>query len=749
MAKKAKKDALKTAYPEFVPEPTYQDITDTLEKNYMPYVMTVIVSRAIPEIDGLKPSQRKLLYTMYKMGLLSGGTTKSTNVVGQTMKLNPHGDASIYDTLVRLTRGHEALLHPLVESKGTFGKHYSRSMQCAASRYTEVKLAGICKELFYGIDRDAVDFTDSYDNTTTEPVLLPVTYPNILVSPNLGIAVGMASNICSFNLSEICDATIQILKNPETSVERLLDIVQGPDFSTGGYYIYDRKELRTIFETGRGKLTLRAKWKYDPAYNCIEIYEVPYSSSIETILTGLATLMKADKLREVSDVRDETDLNGLKLTIDLKKGVDPEKLMAKLFSKKSAIGLQNDFSCNFNVLIHSVPRQLGVAEIIKEWILFRLDCLRREQTFFLAKKEEKLQLLLGLGIIFLDLDKAIKIIRETEKDADVIPNLMAGFSGLTEVQAEYIANIKLRNLTREYIRRCLADIDDLQNEIAEIHALLASPLLMRKYIAKQLAEIKKTYGNPRRTELMDAADVTEFIDHAAKEEETMPVRLVVTRAGYLKKWPLKTKIKSYTQHLKEDDEIVISEDAGNADEMLFFTSKQQLYKCKLSEFNTALPGDIGTYVPSQLKFDKDEVVLFAHRVSEYRADDSFVFFFENGRGVRIPATAYETKNNRRKLVNAFSDISPLVAVHYERGETDYMLLSDEGRALVVKSPLIPQMSTKRSQGVQLFRLGKGKVTRVLTEGQFSNTSRYRKLTLPSIGVVIRTEDMTPKTIVEE
>ena len=716
-----------------------QLITDTIEKNYMPYVMSVIVSRAIPEIDGLKPSHRKLLYTMYKMGLLTGNRTKSANVVGQTMKLNPHGDMAIYETMVRLTRGHEALLHPFVDSKGSFGKQYSSNMKFAASRYTEVKLDGICAELFRGIDKDAVDLVPNYDNTMQEPVLLPTTFPNILVTPNMGIAVGMASNICSFNLSEICDGTIAVLKNPKVSTDKILDIVKAPDFPGGGAILYDREEMRQIYETGSGSVKIRSRYNYDKAQNCIDIIQIPYSTSIEVILNKISDLVKEGKLKEIVDFRDEIDLSGFKLTLDLRRGVDPDKLMLKLFKLTP---LEDSFKCNFNVLIDSTPRQMGVVEIIREWITFRLSCLKRELNFDLKKKKDKLHLLLGLGKILLDIDKAIRIIRHTEKEEDVIPNLMSGF-GIDEIQADYIAEIKLRNLNKQYIINRINEIEGLQAEIAKIEDILADELKQKALIASQLTEIKKKYGQPRRSQIIHMDDVVAY--NAEEEVENYNVRLYMTREGYFKKITLQSLRGNDEQKLKETDILTHTIDTDNLSELVFVTNKQQIYRIKTADFDCCKASAMGDYLPAKLGMDDGERPVFMRVQKDYPANEYFVYIFENGKGVRIPASCYETKGNRRKLVNACSAASPICAVFYEieKDPFDILLVSDAERAISIKTSLIPAKTTRTSGGVTLMTMKKGnKLTYATDNIPEAYSKGYKKLKIPASGTMIPDSDLS-------
>ena len=644
MARKQKKEKKEIVYAPIV----YQPITETIEKNYMPYVMSVIVSRAIPEIDGLKPSHRKLLYTMYKMGLLTGGFTKSANIVGQTMTLNPHGDASIYDTMVRLTRGNETLLHPLVDSKGSFGKQYSSNTVASASRYTEAKLAPICHELFGGIEKNAVDMVDNYDATMKEPVLLPTTFPNILVMPNMGIAVGMASNICSFNLAEVCDGTIAMLRKPRLPLDKLMELIKAPDFPGGGAILYDEEEMKRIYTTGSGSVRMRARYVFDKENSCIEIIQIPYSTTIELIMAKLTTLYKDGKIKEITDFRDEIDLNGFKLTIDVRRGTDPDKLMAKLFKLTP---LEDSFRCNFNVLIDSTPRTMGVQEILQEWIKFRLQCLKRELKFDLKKKKDKLHLLLGLGKILLDIDKAIRIIRKTEKESQVVPNLMKGFD-IDEIQANYIAEIKLRYLNREYIINRLAEIEDLQKEIADMEETLKDELKQKALIIGQLTEVKKKYGQPRRSQIVAAGAIKEY-----KEEEHIenyPARFVLSREGYFKKITFRSLQGNDEQSFKEDDEQLYLVDGQNTDNFIFLTNQQQLYRAKAEDFDTTKASALGDYLPVKLKMDPDEKPILMNIQNKYPAKENIVLIFENGKGVRISVSNYETTGNRRKITSAYS-----------------------------------------------------------------------------------------------
>ena len=712
--------------------PTLQPITETLEKNYMPYAMSVIVSRAIPEIDGFKPSHRKLLYTMYKMGLINGQRTKSANIVGQTMRLNPHGDASIYETMVRLTRGHEALLHPFVDSKGSFGKHYSRDMAYAASRYTEAKLDTFCHELFSGIDKDSVDFVPNYDNTMQEPTLLPTTFPNILVSPNLGIAVGMACSICSFNLSEICDGTIALLKNPKTSIDRMLDIVKAPDFSGGAQIIYDRDQMRKIYETGLGSFKMRAKWEYSKKDNCIDVLEIPYSSSIEAIMKKTAEMIKSGKLREVNDVRDAIDLNGFKLTFDLKKDANPELVMQKLFSVTE---LENNFDCNFNILVEGTPKQLGIREILLEWINFRVKCVTRELNFELGKKDEKLHLLEGLAAILLDIDKAIRIIRNTEKEEDVVPNLAAGFN-LTKTQAEYIAEIKLRNLNRQYIIDRVQEIESLRAEIAEIKETLKDDLKLKAKIIATLTEVKKKYGKPRKTEIIEKEEVK-----APEKDiffENYNCRLILTRGGYFKKLSVQAVRSADEQKLKEGDYIVYQEDTDNRGDVLFFTDKGQIYRARVDDFDLTKASQMGDYIPAKLSMDDDEHVVGCKMIYELNPKHHLVYVFENGKGLRVNMSAYEAKSRRKKISGAYSSESPLVGVVYEEEKpANVFIRTDAGRGMLIKSSLIPVKATRTAAGVQIMKLPKKGVKVDLVTDRIDELGqdalKCKKLALPSTG----------------
>lgn len=737
MAKTKKKSEEKIVLP---PAPiTPQPITETIEKNYMPYVMSVIVSRAIPEIDGFKPSHRKLLFTMYKMGLLTGARTKSTNIVGSTMKLNPHGDAAIYETMVRLTRGNGALLHPFVDSKGNFGKQYSSDMAYAASRYTEAKLDPICNEIFGGIDKDAVDMVDNYDSSMKEPVLLPTAFPNVLVSPNMGIAVGMASKICSFNLGEVCDGTIAMLEDPDITTDELLDIIKAPDFSGGAGIIYDKEKLREIYNTGEGSFTLRARYTYDKNENCIEILEIPYSTTIELILKKITDMIKDGSLKEVTDARNEIDLHGFKLTLDLRRGTDPEKLMSKLFKKTP---LQDNFACNFNILIDGTPRTMGIGEILKEWIRFRIGCVKRELSFDLKKKNEKLHLLLGLGEILLDIDKAIKIVRETEKEADVVKNLMKGFN-IDEIQAEYIAEIKLRHLNREYILQRISEINDLQKEIEELRSIISSETKLKKYIAKQLKEIKAKYALPRKTRLIYEEDVSEYTEEDYIENYN--VHLVLTRDGFFKKITLlslrASSIRGSDEHkLKEGDVITYEQDAENINELLFVSDRQKIYKARVCDFDQVKASSLGEFVPAKLDFDDGEKVIAMRALKGYEPAHNIIYIFKNGKGVKIPVSSYETKANRKKLINAYSDSSPIVAAIYESEPFELMIGSKNGKAMIINTKLIPIKNTRTSVGVTLFTLKKDDEVKFAIrdyENEFPDTTGLRKTKIPSSGSTLK------------
>ena len=713
-------------------EITEQPIVDTLEVNYMPYAMSVIVSRAIPEIDGFKPSHRKLLYTMYKMGLLNGSRTKSANIVGSTMKLNPHGDAAIYDTMVRLSKGYGALLTPFVDSKGNFGKVFSRDMAYAASRYTEAKLAPICSELFRDIDKDTVDLVDSYDGGMKEPSLLPTTFPNVLVSANLGIAVGMASNLCGFNLAEVCQATIEYMRDPDMD---LLSIMPAPDFPTGGEILYDRGEMEEIYRTGRGSFRVRAKWRYDKAGNIIEIFEIPYTTTSEAIIDKVAELVKTGKLKEIADMRDETDLGGLKLAIDLKRGTDPDRVMQKLFKLTP---LEDPFSCNFNILIAGMPRVMGVQEILEEWVAWRSESVRRRVHFELTKKKERLHLLKGLGKILLDIDKAIAIIRNTESDAEVVPNLMIGF-GIDEVQAEYVAEIKLRNINKEYILRQIKDTETLEKEIADLEDTLKKRSRIHAIIRQELEKVVKQYGTPRRTTLVYKDELVE-----EPEEDTTPdypVTVFLSRHGYLKKITAQSLRMSGEQKFKEDDGLLLSFESTNKAEMLVFTDRCQVYKTRLSEFEDGRASTLGVFLPTKLQMDDGESVFLAMDPGDYSG--SILFAFENGKVARVGLTAYVTKTNRRKLTGAYSDRSPLRAILPFVGETMAVVYSTEGRALILNTAQLAEKTTRDSQGVQVMTLKtkyKLKSAELLEDSVIVNRARYTARTLPAAGALLKPED---------
>ena len=709
-----------------------QAITETLDANYMPYAMSVIVSRAIPEIDGFKPSHRKLLYTMYKMGLLTGGRTKSANIVGQTMRLNPHGDAAIYETMVRLAKGNESLLHPFVDSKGNFGKVYSRDMAYAASRYTEAKLAPICAELFRDLDCDAVDFVDNYDGTMKEPALLPTTFPNVLVSANQGIAVGMASQICGFNLAEVCDTTIAYLKNPDHDIASTL---LAPDFPTGGQIICDVDELRRIYATGRGGLKVRARWRYDKKENVIEVYEIPYSTSIEVILDKVAELVKAGKVKEISDMRDETDLSGLKLAIDLKRGVDPEKLMQKLFKLTP---LQDTASCNFNILIGGMPRVMGVGEILQEWTAWRTECVKRRVFYILSRKKEKLHLLLGLKRILLDIDKAIAIIRETEEEAEVIPNLMIGF-GIDEKQAEYVAEIKLRNINKEYILKRVQETQSLADEIDDLEDTLAKPARVRRIIISELETVRKKYGQPRKTEILYGHEVEEYREE--EQVEDYPVTLFLSREGYFKKITPQSLRMSGEQKYKEGDGPMQQIETTNAAELMFFTDRCQVYKTRVSEFADSKASLLGDYLPGKLGMDDGESVIYLLLPGDYSGQ--LLFFFENGKAARVELKAYATVSNRRRLTGAYSDKSPLVTILPLREDQELALLSSEPRALIFHTSQLAPKATRTTQGVAVMTLKpKYHLQRAVPVEQSGivNLTRYRTRSIPAAGALVKPED---------
>ena len=718
-----------------------QPITDTLTVNYMPYAMSVIVSRAIPEIDGFKPSHRKLLYTMYKMGLLNGGRTKSANIVGQTMRLNPHGDAAIYETMVRLSRGNEALLTPFVDSKGNFGKVYSRDMAYAASRYTEAKLEPICAEIFRDIDAETVDFVDNYDSTMQEPTLLPTSFPNVLASANMGIAVGMASNICSFNLREVCKATAAWIKNPDCD---LMEYMPAPDFSTGGEILNTPEEIAEIYRTGRGSIRIRARWRYVKEGNLIEIYEIPYSTTTEAIVDKVSDLIKAGKIREINDMRDETDLSGMKLTIDLKRGVDPDKFMQKLMR---ATPLTDSFGCNFNLLIAGMPRVMGVREIIEEWTAWRTECVRRRVYYQKQKKADKLHLLKGLKRILLDIDKAIRIIRETESDAEVIPNLMIGF-GIDETQAEFVAEIKLRNINKEYILKRTQEVDTLEREIAELEELLKSEKKLRNVIIKELDAVAEKYGKERKTG--SAADSAEELPEETEEIPDYPVTVFVSREGYFKKITPQSLRMSGEQRFKEGDGLKYSCETTNAAELLVFTDKYQVYKARCADFDDTKASVLGDYLPAKLGFDEGESVMDVCFPGDYTG---FVLFvYENGKVAKVELSAYATKSNRRKLTGAYSDKSPLKAVFLCKEEKQLVLYSTEGRALIFSTAQLSPKTTRATQGVAVMTLKrKAAVHRaaILENSGIVNAARYRTRTIPAAGALLKDEDAEEKQIVME
>ena len=711
-----------------------QHITDTLEVNYMPYAMSVIMSRAIPEIDGFKPSHRKLLYTMYKMGLLQGGTIKSANIVGRTMQLNPHGDAAIYETMIRLARGNESLLHPYVESKGNFGKSYSKNMQYAASRYTEAKLAPISAELFRDIDKDTVDFVPNYDNTMTEPTLLPVTFPSVLVNANMGIAVGMASNICSFNLKEICDTTVALIKDPDADITETL---KAPDFIGGGQILYDEDKMNEIFRTGRGSFKIRAKYSYDKKNNCIDIYEIPATTTTEAIIDKIVELAKGGKAKEISDIRDETDKKGLKITIDLKRGTDADKLMKKLYKMTP---LEDSFGCNFNVLIAGTPRVLGVRELLLEWIAFRTECVNRRVFFDLSKAKDRLHLLEGLQKILLDIDKAIKVIRSTDEESEVVPNLMIGF-GIDKIQADYVAEIKLRHLNREYILKKTEDIEKLRAEIEDMEDILASRSRVKKIIVNELSDVVKNYDKPRRSEIIYTSDID---DESEPDEEipNYPVTLFFTKEGYFKKITPQSLRMSGEQKLKENDEIIETVEAANNTELLFFTDKYRVYKAKAADFDDSKASVLGDYVASKLEMEPDENAVYMAVTTDYKG--FMLFFFENGKLAKIDLSAYETKTNRKKLIKAYCEKFPVVNMFCVTENKEYVMKSTSGRILLLNTGAIAVKTTKDSMGVSVMTLKKGhRVSSVkeYTDGEFVKPARYRTRTLPAAGATLSADDV--------
>ncbi|MCH3971613.1 MAG: topoisomerase IV [Oscillospiraceae bacterium] len=710
-----------------------QPIVSTLQKNYMPYAVSVIISRAIPEIDGFKPSHRKLLFTMYKMGLLNGSRTKSANIVGQTMRLNPHGDAAIYDTLVRLSRGNETLLHPYVDSKGNFGKAYSRDMAYAASRYTEAKLDPICNELFRDIDKNTVDFVDNYDSTMKEPTLLPATFPSVLVNANTGIAVGMASSVCSFNLREVCETAAARILHPKHD---LISTLQAPDFPGGGQILYDEEQIKKIYKTGRGSIRVRSRYTYDASANCIDITQIPPTTSVEAIVEKVIDLVKLGKAREVADIRDETGLAGLKITIDLKRNTDPHKLMAKLFRLTP---LEDSFSCNFNILVHGVPRVMGVGEILDEWTAFRVECIRRRTEFDLQKKMDKLHLLKGLEAILLDIDKAVAIIRKTDEESEVVPNLMIGF-GIDEVQAEYVAEIKLRHLNREYILNRTQEIAKLQSDIAELNAVLDDPKKIKKIIVQELQSVAKTYGQPRRSMLLYHDDLAEA-EQELNEIPDYPVNLFFTKDGYFKKITPQSLRMSGEQKLKEGDQVTQHIEATNASDLLFFTDRCQVYKAKASDFGDTKASVLGDYIPAQLQMDDGENVLCMAVTQDYSG--YVLFAFENGKAAKVELSVYQTKTNRKKLVNAYSDKSPLAGLLLLPKDADVLFISNQGRKLLVNTGVIPAKATRSTQGVQTMTLHRGALLqgiKVFAEGDVQNPNRYRKK-VPAIGALPTAEEM--------
>ena len=709
-----------------------QNITDTLEQNYMPYAMSVIISRAIPEIDGFKPAHRKLLYTMYKMGLLSGARTKSSNVVGQTMKLNPHGDMAIYETLVRLTRGNGALLHPFIDSKGNFGKQHSRDMAFAAPRYTEVKLDSICADIFNDIDKATVDFVDNYDGELKEPTLLPVAFPTILVNANQGIAVGMASNICSFNLREVCDTTIALLKDKNADIYKTL---LAPDFSGGAQLIYNEADIKSIYETGRGSVKLRAKYTFDKKNNCIEIFEIPYSTTVEAIIDKIVELVKAGKIKEISDIRDETDLSGLKLTIDLKRGVEADKLMARLYKLTP---LEDTFSCNFNVLIDGTPKVLGIRELVLAWADFRIGCIKRRLQFDLDKKSNRLHLLMGLKQILLDVDKAVAIIKNTELEADVVPNLMQGF-GIDMIQAEFIAEIKLRHLNKEYILKRLEDIDKLNEEIAEITKTLASESAVKRIIIKELTELSKKHGKDRMTEIISPEDIEEV-----KEDEFIEdynVKMFLTEQNYMKKITLVSLRSSAEQKLKEDDKMICEIECSNKSEVLFFSNQQNVYKMKVYDLSNCKASEFGEYLPNILGMEPNEKIIYMVVTEKY--EGNMLFAFENGKMSKIPLSAYETKTNRKKLTNAYGDKSPISSIRFLTDDIELVAFSNANKVLVFQTAKIPLKTTRSSQGVAVLNLKKGSklaFVKTLDEVTFKDFDYYRTKNIPARGAYLKPED---------
>ena len=739
-----KKSTNKTAVPKThgvingAGEVVEQPIVSTIRENYMPYAMSVIMSRAIPEIDGFKPSHRKLLYTMYKMGLLTGGRTKSANIVGATMKLNPHGDSAIYDTMVRLSRGYEALLHPYVDSKGNFGKFYSRDMAWAASRYTEAKLDPICNEIFRDIDKDTVDFVDNYDNTMKEPSLLPTAFPSVLVNANTGIAVGMASNICSFNLKEICETTAALIRDPDHDI---LSTLPAPDFIGGCQIIYDEKAIKQVYGTGRGSIKLRAKYEYDKSENCIDILSIPSTTTCEIIIEKVIDLVKQGKIKEISDIRDETGIDGLKITIDLKRGADPEKLMAKLYRFTT---LEDSYACNFNVLIAGIPKVLGVKELLEEWIAFRIECVRRRTYYDKNKKSDKLHLLKGLEKILLDIDKAVKIVRETDEEVEVVPNLMIGF-GIDKIQAEYVAEIKLRHLNREYILKRTKDIEDLEKEIAELDEILKSKSRIKTIIVKELKEISEKYGKPRKS-IIIYGDIAKYEDDT-EEIPDYPVTLFFTKEGYFKKITPQSLRMSGAHKLKDGDEIIQEVEFSNNCDLLFFTDKCRVYKAKASDFADTKTSVLGDYVPAKLSMDEGENAIKMIATKDYKG--IILFAFENGKVAKIPLDLYMTKTNRKKLTGAYSDKSPVAGILFIHEDKEFLLKSSSGRMLLTHSGALTLKSTRSTQGVAVMKLKKGHRLFEIseyTEGTFAKPQRYRTRTLPALGALPSNEDAADKQL---
>lgn len=715
-----------------------QNITETLEKNYMPYAMSVIVSRAIPEIDGFKPSHRKLLYTMFTMGLLSGNRTKSANVVGQTMKLNPHGDMAIYETLVRLTRGYGALITPFVDSKGNFGKQYSRDMKFAAPRYTEVKLEKISQEIFRDIDKNSVDFTDNYDGTLKEPVLLPTTFPNVIVNPNQGIAVGMASNICSFNLQEVCEATVQLINDENVD---LLNYLKAPDFSTGGSLIFNEKEMREIYETGRGSFKVRAKYRYDKKNNCIEIFEIPYSTTVEAIIEAIVALVKRGKIKDITDVRDETDLEGLKIAIDVKRNIDVDDLMNKLYKLTP---LEDSFSCNFNILVNGTPIVMGIRQILKEWISFRVNCIKRITLFDIDKKSEKLHLLLGLQKILLDIDKAIRIIRNTEDDSKVIPNLMKAFE-IDQVQAEFVAEIKLRNLNKKYILDRVGEIEELKKEIDDLKDIYRNENKIKKIIIKQLNEISRRYGEPRKTDIISVESVEKITEEHFIEDYN--VKIFLTNDNYIKKISLVSLRANPEQKLKDDDFIIQEIDARNKDELLLFSDKANVYKLRVHELEDHKASILGEYLQNILELDEDEKVIYIVATGDYKG--YMLFSFENGKIAKIDMNSYATKTNRKRLVNAYSELSKLIHIMHLEDDMDLVAYSNIDKVLVFNTSCISPKSTRNSQGVQVLREKKGSKmveVKTLEQANLSDAEYYRTKNIPAVGYYLRKEDKISEQI---